>query len=133
MFDPSLLRERLESVLEALQRIPRRLANVASAAAFVESEEGRDRLDAICMILIAAGEAFKQIDRKTEGKLLPRYPEVDWPGVMGVRDVIAHGYFEVDAEEVFAICQKDIPALIQTVRRMLAELCPQPDAGEGTC
>ena len=52
------------------------------------------------MVLIAVGEAFKQIDRKTDGKLLARYPEVDWAGVMGVRDVIAHGYFDVDADEV---------------------------------
>ena len=122
MFDPSLLRERLESVLEALERIPRRLAHIPSAECFTESAEGKDRLDAICMVLIAVGEAFKQIDRKTDGKLLARYREVDWPGVMGVRDVIAHGYFDVDADEVFAICQTDIPSLICTVHRMLEEL-----------
>ena len=43
MSDPSLLRERLESVLEALERIPRRLADVPSAECFAESEEGKDR------------------------------------------------------------------------------------------
>jgi len=122
MSDPSLLRERLESVLEALERIPRRFADVPTAEHFAESEEGKDRLDSICMILIAVGEAFKQIDRTTDGKLLARYPEVDWSGVMGVRDVIAHGYFDVDVEEVFSICQTDIPALIRTVRKMLEEL-----------
>lgn len=122
MFDPSLLRERLESVLEALERIPRRLADVPSAEGLAGSDEAKDRLDAICMILIAVGEAFKQIDRKTDGKLLARYPEIDWPGVMGVRDVIAHGYFDVDVEEVFGICRDDIPALIRTVRKMIEEL-----------
>ena len=66
------------------------------------------------MILIAVGEAFKQIDSTTEGKLLARYPEVDWSGVMGVRDVIAHGYFDVDVDEVFSICRTDIPELVQT-------------------
>ena len=122
MFEPTLLRERLESVLEAFERIPRRMMGVPSAEFFVASDEGKDRLDAICIILMAVGEAFKQIDRKTEGKLLARYPEVDWPGVMGVRDVIAHGYFDINVEEVFGICQTDIPALIRTVRKMLAEL-----------
>lgn len=121
MSDPSLLRERLESVLEALERIPRRVKGVPSAAWFANSEEGRDRLDAICMILIAVGEAFKQIDRVTKGEFLANYPDVDWPGVMGVRDVIAHGYFDVDVEEVFNICQTDVPSLIRTVRTMLAE------------
>lgn len=81
MSDSTLLRERLESVLKALERIPRRFADIRSADDFSRSEEGQDRLDAICMILIAVGEAFKQIDRKSEGKLLARYPEVEWSGV----------------------------------------------------
>lgn len=63
------------------------------------------------MILIAAGEEFKSIDRKTDGKLLARYPDVKWRGIMGVRDVIAHGYFQVNAEQLFEICKSDIPSL----------------------
>jgi hypothetical protein len=34
------------------------------------------------------GEEIKNIDRKTEGKLLSRYPVVKWRGVMGVPDVL---------------------------------------------
>ncbi|MBI5179372.1 MAG: DUF86 domain-containing protein [Nitrospinae bacterium] len=122
MPDRALLRERLESVLEALERIPRRCADIRSAGDFTKSEQGKERLDGICMVLIAVGEAFKRIDRKTEGKLLAGYPEVEWAGVKGVRDVIAHGYFEVDVEEVFSICQTDVPVLIKTVRRMIEDL-----------
>ena len=109
-------------VREALDRIPRRFAGVNQEEGFSQSDVDQDRLDAICMILLAVGEAFKKIDRKTEGKLLARFPEVDWPGVKGVRNVIAHGYFDIDAEEVFAICRDDIPALILTVRKMIEEL-----------
>lgn len=47
MSDSTLLRERLESVLEALERIPRRFADIRSADDFSRSEEGRDRLDAM--------------------------------------------------------------------------------------
>lgn len=119
--DP-LLVERLEGVLEVLERIPRRFAGITTPEDFVDNPEGQDRLDAICMVLVAVGEAFKQVDRQTDGKLLARYPGVDWMGVKGVRDVIAHGYFDVDAEEVFAICQNDIPVLIDTVQIMLKNL-----------
>jgi uncharacterized protein with HEPN domain len=122
MSENSALRERLEGVLGALGRISRRFQGIQSADDFLRSDEGIDRLDGICMILIAVGEAFKSIDRKTEGKLLARYPEVEWAGVKGVRDVIAHQYFEIDAEQIFGICQTDIPALIGTVRRMIGEL-----------
>ena len=103
MLDKALLIERLEETIEALERIPRRFAGINSADDFVKDDEGLDRLDAICMILIAAGETFKQIDRKTDGRLLAQYTDVDWRGVKGVRDAIAHGYFDVDAEEVFTI------------------------------
>lgn len=122
MYDPRVLRLHLEQVREALERIPRRFAPISRAEDFLSSAEGLDRLDAICMMLIAVGEAFKQIDRKTEGRLLPRYPEVDWVGVKGVRDVVAHGYFDVDEDQVFAICQQDVPVLLQTVQRMIEDL-----------
>jgi len=122
MYDQSLLIERLERVLEALERIPRRCADIGSANDFTQSNHGKDMLDAICMMLLAVGEEFKQIDRKTEGKLLARYPEVNWRGVKSVRDVIAHGYFEIDHEGVFGICKNDIPALIATVKNMIKDL-----------
>lgn len=121
-YDIDVLIERLADVLEALERIPRRFTGIDSAEAFEQSEEGRDRLDAICMTLIAVGEAFRQIDGKTGGRLLAHYPEVDWRGVMGVRNVIAHGYFDIDAEQVFGICQNDISVLIETVQRMIEAL-----------
>lgn len=119
MYEINALIERLEDVLSALERIPRRFAGITSPEAFEQSELGQDRLDAICMILIAVGEALRKIDAKTEGRLLARYPEVEWRGVIGVRNVIAHGYFDIDVEQVFDICQKDIPVLIETLRKMI--------------
>ena len=122
MYDPELLVEKLQTLLEALERIPRRFADIDSPEDFTSSDEGIDRMDAICMILIAAGEEIKNIDSKTEGKLLSRYPDIKWRGVMGVRDVLAHGYFQVNAEQLFAICQKDIPVLIKTVKSMIEDI-----------
>ena len=121
MYDRELLVERLTSVLEALERIPRRFAGITTPSDFAASEAGIDRMDAISMILVAVGEEFKAIDHKTEGKLLSCYPEVDWRGVMGVRDVLAHAYFQVNAEQLFGICRDDIPKLIETVRKMIEE------------
>ena len=122
MYDAELLVDRLRTLLEAIERIPRRFAHIAAPDDFHASDAGIDRMDAICMILIAAGEELKNIDRKTEGKLLSRYPDVMWRGVMGVRDVLAHGYFQVNAEQLFAICRDDIPELIKTVKTMIEDL-----------
>ena len=41
---------------------------------------------------------------------------------MGVRDVLAHAYFQVNAEALFDICANDIPALIQTVKIMIKDI-----------
>ncbi len=122
MYDPKLLAEKLQTLLEALERIPRRFADINSPGDFTSSDTGIDRMDAICMILIAAGEEIKNIDSKTDGTLLSRYPDIKWRGVMGVRDVLAHGYFQVNAEQLFAICQDDIPALIVTVKSMIEDI-----------
>ncbi|OUD14484.1 HepT-like ribonuclease domain-containing protein [Thioflexithrix psekupsensis] len=120
--------EQLETILNALRRIPRRFAGIKTATDFSQSEEGIDKLDAICMILIAAGEAFKRLDQKTEGQLLIHYPQVDWKGVKGVRDVIAHGYFDVDSEQLFNLCRDDIPILIQTVQQMIIDITKLSDS-----
>lgn len=71
------------------------------------------------MILIAVGEAFRQFDTRTKGRFLARYPEIPRRDVIGVRNVLAHGYFDIDAEQLFDICRSDIPLLISTVGRML--------------
>ena len=122
MYNKVFVLEKLENILKSLQHIPRRFADIENPSDFRKDNEGIDKLDGICMSLIAVGEAFKRIDEKTNGELLQNYPEIEWRGVMGVRDVIAHGYFDVDVEQVFDICQHDIPELIAVVERMSEDL-----------
>lgn len=68
MSEPEALLNRLQSVLAALERIPRRFTGISQPSDFLSSDAGLDRMDAICMILIAAGEEFKRIDRQTNGE-----------------------------------------------------------------
>lgn len=122
MSDPDLLVERLESILEALERIPRRFATITQPDDFRTSEEGLEHMDAICMILIAIGEEFKKIDRKTEGKLFAHYSQVQWHGAISLRDVLAHGYFDVDAAQLYTICKDRVPVLIESLRQVIEDL-----------
>ena len=50
-----------------------------------------------------------------------RHPEVDWRGISGLRNVLVHGYFEVDLETIWAVIQHDVPVLEGTVRMLLEE------------
>lgn len=74
------------------------------------------------MQLIAIGESLKNIDKITDKKLFNIYPDVDWKSAMGIRDIISHHYFDLDAEAIFDVCEKDIPVLIKTVNRILNDL-----------
>lgn len=120
MPEPELIRNILKQNLEAIGRIERRFAGIARANDFVSSDEGLDRLDAICMMLIALGESCKHLDKITDGGLLSRYPSVDWKGVKGIRDVLSHQYFDLDAEAVFTVCKKHIPELKRVFEALLA-------------
>ena len=122
MSSNDVLLERLKDILNAIERIPRRFSDIKSPQDFEKNDDGKDRLDSICMILIAVGEALKQIDKKTNGQFLLLYPEIEWNGVIGVRNVIAHGYFDIDAEQIFDICKNDIPVLIKTLKKMILDI-----------
>ena len=122
MPDMSLIREKLEQIEESLLRIQRRSSSIRSPDDFTANEDNLDKLDAIAMMLIAVGESFKKIDLETDGLWLTKYPEIDWHGVIGLRNVLAHDYFDIDAEEIYKICRRDIPQLLNTVQRMLREI-----------
>ena len=122
MYDIELTREILRQIHEAGKRIERRFSMIRSPEEFLASEEGLDRLDAICMMVIAIGESIKNLDKITEGTLLCKYPEVDWKGAKGARDIISHHYFDLNAEVIYGICQSDMQILVGTVEKIILDL-----------
>lgn len=122
MYDKELALDSLSNIKTALEIIIERASVAASPDDFLMSPDGMMRLDAICMNLIALGEAVKGLDKITKGELLPNYPEIFWSGVMKMRDKIAHHYFEMDAEVVFKTLIEDIPSMLPVVQRMIKEL-----------
>ncbi|MBA3027984.1 MAG: DUF86 domain-containing protein [Desulfobacteraceae bacterium] len=122
MYDKSLVLELLVEIDEAVRRIHRRFSDISTANDFVDNDEGLDRLDAISMMLIAVGENFKKIDKITRGEFLAGFPEIQWPGVKGVRDVLAHDYFNIDNEEIYNICKNDLPILNDVLKKMRDKL-----------
>ncbi len=122
MFDRYLVLSILTQIDAALQKICARAGRFRSADDFTATDRGLEALDSICMLFIAVGEALKHIDKITDGQLLSRYPEIDWKGAMGFRDVIAHQYFDIDPEQVFWICANELMPLLATIRKIRDEL-----------
>jgi uncharacterized protein with HEPN domain len=122
MSEKKLVIEILQQIYTALQKIQRRFEKINSPGDFLDSEYGMDMLDAICMQLVSIGESIKNIDKITNQKLLINYPEIDWRGIKGIRDIISHHYFDVDAEEIFNIGENYLKPLMITVNRMISDL-----------
>ena len=80
----------LNRIEEAINTVQIRNAVIRSADDFLETPEGKEKLDAACMVIEAIGESFKNLDKLTNNELLPMYPSIEWKEVKGVRDVIAH-------------------------------------------
>ena len=76
---------------------------------------GMKTLSADCMLIQAIGEEFKKIDKYTESKLLPLRPEIPWKQVKGMRDFIAHGYFDINIDMVEDVVKNDLKPLEQAV------------------
>jgi uncharacterized protein with HEPN domain len=122
MYDLELVRAIVRQILGAAQTVGRRFAPITESEDFVRSEEGLEKLDAICMQLIVLGESVRHLDRVTGGTLLSDYPQIEWRRIMGMRDVLSHPYFDLDAEAVYAVCANHMEALVHTAERMLADL-----------
>ena len=94
--------------------------DVRDANDYLLSPEGMKNLAASCMLIEAIGESVKKIERRTDGKFLPLRPEIPWKLVMGMRDHIAHGYFDIDADVVFLTIKKHLAPLLEAVRFFIA-------------
>jgi uncharacterized protein with HEPN domain len=122
MYDKDMLLDVLHQTLEAVQRVLKRFEPVTSVEIFTDSSEGLEKLDAVCMLIIAIGESLKNIDKITGQTLLTQYPEIDWKGAKGMRDIISHHYFDIDAEEIFWVCEKKMKPLAETLAKIIEDL-----------
>lgn len=112
----------LKQIEQAIIRLQERTVNIRSVDDFLLSPTGMEKLDAVCMLLIAIGESLKGFDKVTEKKVLITYPQIPWNNVMGVRDIIAHHYFDIDAEEIFGIVHGELSSLLEAIRYLIQKL-----------
>ena len=118
----SLALDILYDILSAIERLQERTEKVYSVNDFLDSTDGMILLDATCMLLIAIGESLKNLDKVTEGTLLPTYPSVPWKQVKGMRDIISHHYFDVDADQIAWIVKNEMEPLKKAIQHFIDTL-----------
>ncbi|MBW1957281.1 MAG: DUF86 domain-containing protein [Deltaproteobacteria bacterium] len=122
MYDRELVLEMLGKIHQAAQTFLKRFEPIKKVSDFTDSPAGTEKLDSICMLLIAIGEALKNLEKTTNKSLLGHYPQIDWKKAKGMRDIISHHYFETDAEVIYDVCKNHIPKLAQTINKIIVEL-----------
>jgi uncharacterized protein with HEPN domain len=111
MFDRSLTLDIVNLIVENLEIVLKRTDNIHFPDEFSQTESGMILLDSICMKLVAIGESIKNLDKVSNKELLVQYPQIQWKQAMGMRDIIVHHYFDVDAEQIFVTLKEDLPPL----------------------
>ena len=103
-------RERLLDILEAIERIE--LQATRGRAAFDQSEVAQT---AIIRWIEIIGEAARGLS----GDLRQAHPEVPWRQMVAMRNVVVHGYFDIDIELVWSVVKNDLPKLAVQVRSIV--------------
>ena len=119
MYDQELVKEVLNQILSSTERIMKRMRPIKVSDDFLKNERNLERLDSICMQLIALGESIKNLDKITKKSLLKNYPDFEWTKAMGMRDILSHHYFDLNNEIVFDVCVNEIPKLKKIVQKVI--------------
>jgi uncharacterized protein with HEPN domain len=106
-----IVEDQLHQIQESIHNLEIWNASLKSVDELLLSPEGMKTLAADCMLIEAIGEGIKRIDERTRQQLLPHRPEIPWKAVKGMRDHIAHGYFDINTDLVWDVVKNDLPAL----------------------
>jgi len=100
------------------QRLGDILASAQAIADHTRRGDLNDGLvyDAVRVRLIEIGEAVKSIDPA----LLSSEPDIPWTDIAGMRNHLAHRYFDTAHAIVQATITYDLPPLVAAVRRLVA-------------
>lgn len=122
MYNKEFTCELISLIINNIEVIQVRSSEIKSAEDFTSSQYGMVLLDSICMKLVAIGESIKNLDKVTNKSLLDNYSQINWKQAMGMRDIIVHHYFDVDADEIFKTIKEDLPLLLTVLNIVKSDL-----------
>ncbi|MSO45220.1 MAG: DUF86 domain-containing protein [Acidobacteria bacterium] len=80
--------------------------------AFAANDEKRAAVERQVFVI---GEAAARLPDEWK----QRRPEVPWRKIVGLRDLLAHGYWVIDAEELWDVARNKVPEFVANLRPLL--------------
>ena len=121
-YNKTIIKGILLQIQTALEQLQAWNSDISSSNDYTDSPDGMKTLAATSMLLESIGEGFKKIDNKTQGTLLVLRPEIPWKDVMGMRNHIAHGYFDIDADIIFDVVKNHLAPLYDAVQFLIKQM-----------
>lgn len=103
-------RQRLEDIVEAIERIERYAAR--GRAAF-------DHDELLQTWVIHHIQIIGEASRKLSESFRNTHAEIPWPEIAAMRNVLVHDYFGVDTEEVWMVVERDLPTFKRKIAAIL--------------
>ncbi|NPC55203.1 HepT-like ribonuclease domain-containing protein [Caenimonas soli] len=99
--------DRTPAYLADMLQFVRELREVVHGKALDEFVADRVLCLAVERLFINVGEAAKRIDPTESAQM----PDIPWTQIIGLRNILAHGYEQVDHEVLYKSISEDLPAL----------------------
>jgi len=83
------------------------------------SDLDRDRQFVLALVQCVqiVGEAAARVSEKTRSTL----PDLPWPAIIGMRNRLVHGYYDIDHDAVWSTVANDLPPLVEALSRALED------------
>jgi len=104
------LRVYLNDIKESIQLIK----DYVKKNSFTKFSKDRKTIDAVVRNLEIIGEAVKFIPED----IISKY-DYDWKGVVGLRDILIHGYFGINLKIVWDIIQNELPKFEKCINEII--------------
>jgi uncharacterized protein with HEPN domain len=81
---------------------------------YEELTQDQRTLEAVIHNILIIGEATKQIPKI----LRDQYPDIPWKAIAGMRDMIAHAYFDINTRIIWNVLQQDLQSLKDCIEKL---------------
>jgi len=100
----------------------RHMLDAAEEAVSFMADRTRADLDTDSMLALAMVrllEIIEEVANAVTDETQQKNPQIPWRQIMGTRNRLIHGYYDVDMDIVWQIVKQDLPPLITNLEEMI--------------